>query len=35
MDNSYYRGEIYYINNDNEYIGNVQGGGETCGNRQQ
>lgn len=27
MDNSYYRGEIYYINNDNEYIGNVQGGG--------
>lgn len=26
MDNKYYRGEIYYINNDTEYSGNVQGG---------
>lgn len=26
MENEFYRGEIYYINNENEYNGNVQGG---------
>lgn len=27
MNKEYYRGEIFYISNDNEYSGNVQGGG--------
>lgn len=27
MNKEYYRGEIFYIRNDNEYSGNVQGGG--------
>lgn len=27
MDNEFYRGEMYYINNDAEYSGNLQGGG--------
>lgn len=26
MDNEFYRGEMYYINNDAEYSGNLQGG---------
>lgn len=26
MNKEYYRGEIFYISNDNEYSGNVQGG---------
>lgn len=34
MDNEFYRGEMYYINNDTEYSGNLQGGGETGGNHQ-
>lgn len=27
MNKEYYRGEIFYIRNDSEYSGNVQGGG--------
>ena len=26
MNKEYYRGEIFYIHNDSEYSGNVQGG---------
>lgn len=27
MSKEFYRGEIFYIRNENEYSGNVQGGG--------
>lgn len=35
MSKEFYRGEIFYIRNESEYSGNVQGGGETCGNHKQ
>lgn len=34
MNKEFYRGEIFYIRNESEYSGNVQGG-ETCGNHKQ
>lgn len=34
MSKEFYRGEIFYIRNESEYSGNVQGG-ETCGNHKQ
>lgn len=35
MSKEFYRGEIFYIRNESEYSGNVQGGGQTCSNHKQ